>query len=123
MSTVTKTRPPVAHLAAYRDETGDDTAAIARALGHSGSHPDRAPFAGEAVLLRVVVGSRSHNFLYEVFLGSVAKEVIRKSDMPVLILRLEPRGADRAAGAGWWRRGVGDVYLREPAVHGEHLAI
>jgi nucleotide-binding universal stress UspA family protein len=38
----------------------------------------------------VVVGSRSHNFLYEVFLGSVAKEVIRKSDMPVLIERLEP---------------------------------
>jgi nucleotide-binding universal stress UspA family protein len=38
----------------------------------------------------VVVGSRSHNFLHEVFLGSVAKEVIRKSDMPVLIVRLEP---------------------------------
>jgi nucleotide-binding universal stress UspA family protein len=38
----------------------------------------------------VVVGSRSHNFLHEVFLGSVAKEVIRKSDLPVLIVRLEP---------------------------------
>jgi nucleotide-binding universal stress UspA family protein len=38
----------------------------------------------------VVVGSRSHNFLHEIFLGSVAKEVIRKSDMPVLIVRLEP---------------------------------
>jgi nucleotide-binding universal stress UspA family protein len=38
----------------------------------------------------VVVGSRSHNFLHEVFLGSVAKEVIGKSDMPVLIVRLEP---------------------------------
>lgn len=38
----------------------------------------------------VVVGSRSHNFLYEIFLGSVAKEVIRKSDFPVLIERLEP---------------------------------
>lgn len=38
----------------------------------------------------VVVGSRSHTFLYEIFLGSVAKEVIRKSDMPVLIERLEP---------------------------------
>lgn len=38
----------------------------------------------------VVVGSRSHNFLYEIFLGSVAKEVIRKSKLPVLIERLEP---------------------------------
>lgn len=38
----------------------------------------------------VVVGSRSHNFLHEIFLGSVAKEVIRKSEMPVLIVRLEP---------------------------------
>jgi nucleotide-binding universal stress UspA family protein len=38
----------------------------------------------------VVVGSRSHNFLYEIFLGSVAKEVIRKSKIPVLIERLEP---------------------------------
>lgn len=37
----------------------------------------------------VVVGSRSHNFLHEVFLGSVAKEVIRKSELPVLIARLE----------------------------------
>jgi nucleotide-binding universal stress UspA family protein len=38
----------------------------------------------------VVVGSRSHNVLHEIFLGSVAKEVIRKSDIPVLIVRLEP---------------------------------
>jgi len=38
----------------------------------------------------VVVGSRSHNFLYEIFLGSVAKEVIRKAKIPVLIERLEP---------------------------------
>jgi nucleotide-binding universal stress UspA family protein len=44
----------------------------------------------------VVVGSRSHNFLYEIFLGSVAKEVIRKSDMPVLIERLEPAQAGNA---------------------------
>jgi nucleotide-binding universal stress UspA family protein len=44
----------------------------------------------------VVVGSRSHNFLYEIFLGSVAKEVIRKSDMPVLIERLEPMQAGHA---------------------------
>lgn len=41
----------------------------------------------------VVVGSRSHNFLYEIFLGSVAKAVIRKSELPVLIERLEPTKA------------------------------
>lgn len=44
----------------------------------------------------VVVGSRSHNFLYEIFLGSVAKEVIRKSEFPVLIERLEPTKAGHA---------------------------
>lgn len=38
----------------------------------------------------VVVGSRSKNFLQEIFLGSVAKEVIRKAAIPVLIERLEP---------------------------------
>jgi nucleotide-binding universal stress UspA family protein len=44
----------------------------------------------------VVVGSRSHNFLYEIFLGSVAKQVIRKSQLPVLIERLEPTKAGQA---------------------------
>ena len=44
----------------------------------------------------VVVGSRSHNFLYEIFLGSVAKEVIRKSQLPVLIERLEPTEVGQA---------------------------
>ncbi|MEX2650373.1 MAG: universal stress protein [Alphaproteobacteria bacterium] len=44
----------------------------------------------------VVVGSRSHNFLYKIFLGSVAKEVIRKSEIPVLIERLEPTQAGQA---------------------------
>lgn len=44
----------------------------------------------------VVVGSRSHNFLYEIFLGSVAKEVIRKSNLPVLIERLEPTKAGQS---------------------------
>lgn len=44
----------------------------------------------------VVVGSRSHNFLYEVFLGSVAKDVIRKSELPVLIARLEATKAGQS---------------------------
>lgn len=34
MSTVTKTRPPVADLPPFKDEMGDDTAAVAKALGH-----------------------------------------------------------------------------------------
>ena len=38
----------------------------------------------------VVVGSRSHSFVRQVFLGSVAKETIRVSEIPVLIERLEP---------------------------------
>lgn len=44
----------------------------------------------------VVVGSRSHNFLHQIFLGSVAKEVIRRSELPVLIERLEPTQAGHA---------------------------
>ena len=39
----------------------------------------------------VVVGSRSHDLLYEIFLGSVAREVVRKSTIPVLVQRLEPK--------------------------------
>ncbi|MFN4204781.1 MAG: universal stress protein [Agrobacterium albertimagni] len=45
----------------------------------------------------VVVGSRSHNFLYDIFLGSVAREVVRKSKIPVLVLRLEPNEAGKVA--------------------------
>ncbi len=44
----------------------------------------------------VVVGSRSHNFLYEIFLGSVAREVVRKSMIPVLVQRLEPKQVGQA---------------------------
>lgn len=38
----------------------------------------------------VVVGSRSHRLTERVFLGSVAAEVIRSCELPVLIERLEP---------------------------------
>lgn len=44
----------------------------------------------------LVLGSRSHNFLYDVFLGSVTKEVIRLSELPVLIERLEPIQSGKA---------------------------
>ncbi len=49
----------------------------------------------------IVVGSRSHNFMHDLFLGSVAKEVIRKSAIPVLIERLEPavHGASESCAA------------------------
>lgn len=38
----------------------------------------------------VIVGSRSHNLLRRMFLGSVARDVIRKSTLPVLLEWLEP---------------------------------
>ncbi|MDZ7669520.1 MAG: universal stress protein [Gammaproteobacteria bacterium] len=38
----------------------------------------------------LVVGSRSHNFLRKVFLGSVARSVITQAELPVLLQRLEP---------------------------------
>lgn len=44
----------------------------------------------------VVVGSRSHNVLYDLFVGGVAKDIIRKSEIPVLIEALEPMEAGDA---------------------------
>lgn len=38
----------------------------------------------------LVVGSRSHNFLRKVFLGSVARGVVTQTELPVLLERLEP---------------------------------
>ncbi|MEX2482426.1 MAG: universal stress protein [Gammaproteobacteria bacterium] len=38
----------------------------------------------------VVVGSRSHNFLHYLFLGSVARRVVQGATLPVLIEWLEP---------------------------------
>ncbi|TVQ29393.1 MAG: universal stress protein [Geminicoccaceae bacterium] len=40
----------------------------------------------------VVVGSRSHNLLYELFLGGVAQELLRQATLPVLIVRLGVNG-------------------------------
>lgn len=45
--------------------------------------------ARESEVDLVVVGSRSHSFVHDLFLGSVAKEVARKSGIPVLIERIE----------------------------------
>lgn len=38
----------------------------------------------------LVVGSRSHNLVHDFFLGSVAKDVLRKASLPVLLERIEP---------------------------------
>ena len=41
----------------------------------------------------VVIGSRSHNQAYELFLGSVATDVLRRTDRPVLLLHLDATDA------------------------------
>jgi nucleotide-binding universal stress UspA family protein len=41
----------------------------------------------------LVVGSRSHSMLYDVFVGSVAKEVLRQATLPVLVVWLTATGA------------------------------
>lgn len=38
----------------------------------------------------LIIGSRSHNLVYDIFLGSVAQAVLRKADLPVLLERIEP---------------------------------
>lgn len=38
----------------------------------------------------IVIGSRSHSMTSSLFLGSFAREVIRKADLPLLVLRLVP---------------------------------
>lgn len=38
----------------------------------------------------LVIGSRGHNLIHDVFLGSVAKAVVRKSTLPVLLERIKP---------------------------------
>jgi nucleotide-binding universal stress UspA family protein len=46
-------------------------------------------FARERDADLLVVGSRSHNLLRTAFLGSVAREVARQADLPVLVQRIE----------------------------------
>lgn len=48
--------------------------------------------ATEAGADLLVVGNRSHNVLERVFLGSVARKVLRRSAVPVLIEWIEPAG-------------------------------
>ena len=44
----------------------------------------------------VIVGSRSHNLVHDVFLGSAAKDVLRKASLPVLLERIEPTADETA---------------------------
>jgi len=44
----------------------------------------------------VIVGSRSHNLVHDVFLGSVARDVLRKASLPVLLERIEPTADETA---------------------------
>jgi nucleotide-binding universal stress UspA family protein len=46
----------------------------------------------------LVVGSRSHNLVRRVFLGSVAREVTRLADLPVLVQRIEPEAGAEPQG-------------------------
>jgi nucleotide-binding universal stress UspA family protein len=62
----------------------------------------------------IVVGSRSHNFMHDLSLGSVAKEVIRKSAFPSLSSglsrrrrarpRAAPQSAARSSTGSCWQR-------------------
>lgn len=45
----------------------------------------------------VIVGSRGHNMIEKIFLGSVAREVLRKSPLPVWLDWLEPTADDTRA--------------------------
>jgi nucleotide-binding universal stress UspA family protein len=52
--------------------------------------------AAEEAAGLVVVGSRSHNLVHRIFLGSVAKGVLRKASVPVLLERIEPTADETA---------------------------
>ena len=52
--------------------------------------------AAEEAADLVVVGSRSHNLVHHIFLGSVAKDVLRKTSLPVLLERIEPTADETA---------------------------
>ena len=43
----------------------------------------------------IVIGSRGHNLISKVFLGSVAREVIRKTTLPLLLEWVEPTAGDQ----------------------------
>ncbi|EMP56892.1 UspA domain-containing protein [Marinobacter santoriniensis NKSG1] len=60
-------------------------------LVRDSTHPAKAfaALAGEMDANMILVGSRSHNFLHKLFLGSFATEVLQHSRVPVLIERIE----------------------------------
>ena len=60
-------------------------------LVRDSSHPAKgfAALAGELGADMMLVGSRSHNFVHKLFLGSFATEVVQHAKLPVLIERIE----------------------------------
>ena len=50
---------------------------------------DFVALAGELGADMMLVGSRSHNFLHKLFLGSFATEVLQQAELPVLVERIE----------------------------------
>lgn len=52
----------------------------------------------EAMADLIVIGSRAHNLASRLFLGSVAREVVRKTPLPLLLQWLEPTGHGDAPG-------------------------
>jgi len=52
---------------------------------------------GEAKADLIVLGSRSHNLASRVFLGSVARDMVRRTQLPLLLAWLEPTGDGVAA--------------------------
>lgn len=53
---------------------------------------DFVALAREVGAHMILVGSRSHNFLHRLFLGSFATEVVHHASLPVLIERIEQTG-------------------------------
>lgn len=71
-------------------EAGLEVATLVRDSAQPGK--DFAALAREIGADMILVGSRSHNFLHRLFLGSFATEVLHHASLPVLIERIEKTG-------------------------------
>jgi len=87
--------PPPEHRALY-EELLEERADQLRADGFEvetrlvlGDPPTEIVEAGRAADL-ILIGSRGHNLLYRLLVGSTAAEVVRTAETPVLLDRIEP---------------------------------
>ncbi|MCL7943062.1 universal stress protein [Marinobacter sp. ATCH36] len=71
-----------------------------KTLVRDSSHPAKSfvALAGELGADMMLVGSRSHNFVHKLFLGSFATEVLQQTELPVLVERIE-KSAEQTAEA------------------------